>query len=71
MGWPVDGIAASEAHLERARDAALRSRDPSTQAYVAAIHGAVAAAAGDLEAARRWYREALAAYEEIGSRRFS
>ena len=59
-----------EAQLERARDAALRSRDPHTHAFVAAIHGTFAAESGDLDGARRWYGESLAAYEELGSTRF-
>jgi predicted ATPase/class 3 adenylate cyclase len=65
-----EGSDTIEQRLEQARVAALRSRDPNTQAYVAAIHGSFAARSGDLAGARRWYGEALAAYEELGSRRF-
>ena len=63
-------LAAAEALLLRATDAADRSRNPFVFAFVAGARGELSGLTGRVAEAREWFGRAMAAYEEMGDRRF-
>ena len=71
--WDVaDGgdLAAADARLLRASEAADRSRNPLVIAFAAESRGEMSGLTGRLADAREWFGRAIAAYEEMGDRRF-
>ncbi len=61
----------AEAKLATATNAAARTGNPFVIAFVALSRGRVAGFQGRLDEARRWFDEAIAAYELMGDRRFA
>ena len=67
----ADGdLAAADARLVRASEAADRSRNPFAIAFAARSRGVLSGLTGRLAEAREWLSRAIAAYEEMGDRRF-
>ena len=67
----ADGdLAAADARLVRASEAADRSRNPFVIAFAARSRGVLSGLTGRLAEAREWLGRAIAAYEEMGDRRF-
>jgi predicted ATPase/class 3 adenylate cyclase len=71
--WDVTNggdLAAADARLLRAIEAADRSRNPLVIAFAAAIRGEMSGLTGRLAEAREWFGRAIAAYEGMGNRRY-
>jgi predicted ATPase/class 3 adenylate cyclase len=67
----TDGdLAAADARLFKATEAAGRSGNPFVIAFVAGSRGELSGITGRLAQAREWLGRAIAAWEEMGDRRF-
>jgi predicted ATPase/class 3 adenylate cyclase len=62
-------IGAARRRLDRATEAARRSGNPSAIAFTAIAEGRVSGYLGQLDEARRWFREAWTRSDETGDRR--
>jgi hypothetical protein len=74
-GAALDDIAngdfeGAEGRLRKATEAAERSGNPYTIAFVALSRGRISGYASRLPEARHWFGEAIAAYEQMNDRRF-
>jgi predicted ATPase/class 3 adenylate cyclase len=63
-------IGAADARIRDATEAADRTGNPFAIAFVAGVRGEVSGMTGRLADAREWFSRAIAAWEEMGDRRF-